>query len=64
MALLAQLALSTSILTKRFFFQSAKSVNSAKSFFLHGDIDDIGDIANFATFANTFFQSFWNLFQV
>ena len=44
------------------FFQSAKSVNSAKSFFLHGDIDDIGDIANFATFANAFFlfgNNFW-----
>jgi hypothetical protein len=23
---------------------------------LHGDIDDIGDIANFATFANDYFQ--------
>ena len=58
MALLAQLALSALkliILTERFIFYSAKSVNSAKSIFLHGDIDDIGDIANFATFANAFF---------
>jgi len=25
------------------------------SHFLHGDIDNLGDIANFATFANAFF---------
>jgi len=26
-------------------------------FFLHGDIDDLGDIAKFAKFANAFFTS-------
>ena len=28
------------------------------SFFLHGDIDNFGDIANIATFASAFFLSF------
>jgi len=30
-------------------------VQKVQSEFLHGDIDDIGDIAIFATFANAFF---------
>ena len=68
MALLAQLALSTSILTKLtilidpFFSSKVPKVSIVPSHFLHGDIDDIGDIANFATFANAFFQSFWTIF--
>ena len=42
------------ILTK-FCLKFANLVNFAISFFLHGDIDNFGDIANIATFAMSFF---------
>ena len=42
------------ILTK-FCLKFANLVNFAMSFFLHGDIDNFGDIANIATFASAFF---------
>ena len=35
--------------------ESVKNVKSVMSFFLHGDIDNFGDIANIATFASAFF---------
>jgi len=66
-ALFALSALSPSIVqivqkvqSKFLHVSFVRSVSFNKN--LHGDIDDIGDIANFATFANAFFlfgNNFW-----
>jgi len=45
---------------RAFFSYKVPKVSIVPShFFLHGDIDDIGDIANFAKIASAFFLSFW-----
>ena len=69
MALLAQMALfSTRILTKltilteRFFFQSAKSVNRAKSFFYMAKMAEMAKVLPLLPLSPVHFFIFWEPF--